>query len=55
MENNDKEEIWKKAMGTSWHGNEFLATVQELKQVFDEPDYIGTKDDKVLNLFRSDD
>ena len=47
METNEKQEIWVRAMGTSWHGNEFLATVQELKQVFGEPDEVGTEDDKV--------
>ena len=33
METNENStyQIWVRAMGTSWHGNEFLATVQELK------------------------
>ena len=38
---------WEKAIGTSWHGHEFLATVTELKLIFGKPDVIGDKDDKV--------
>ena len=47
METNEKQEIWRKAIGTSWHGNEFLSTVEEIKKVFGEPDIVGNKDDKV--------
>ena len=47
METNEKQDIRAKSIGTSWHGNEFLATVQELKQAFGEPDELGTEDDKV--------
>ncbi len=47
MENNDKQWLWQKAIGTSWHGNEFLSTVEEIKKVFGEPDVVGNKDDKV--------
>ena len=46
-ENNEKQWLWQKAMGTSWHGNEFLSTVEEIKKVFGEPDIVGDKDDKV--------
>ena len=31
-ENNEKQWLWQKAMGTSWHGNEFLSTVEEIKK-----------------------
>ena len=34
---------WEKAIGTSWHGNEFLSTVEELKQIFGNPDAVGHK------------
>ena len=47
MENNDKQWLWQKAIGTSWHGNEFLATVKELRDIFGNPDIVGDKDDKV--------
>ena len=47
MQTNEKLEIWKRAIGTSWHGHEFLATVEELKLIFSEPDDVGNKNDKV--------
>ena len=42
----EKDEIntW---MGTSYHGDCFLATINELKTIFDSPDRIGDKKDKV--------
>ena len=42
----EKDEIntW---MGTSFHGDCFLATINELKTIFDSPDRIGDKKDKV--------
>ena len=49
MENNENSTFhkWEKAIGTSWHGNEFLSTVEELKQIFGNPDAVGHKNDKV--------
>jgi len=47
METNEKQEIWRRAMGTSWHGNEFLSTIEEIKKVFGEPDIVGHWHDKV--------
>jgi hypothetical protein len=49
MENNENSTYhkWKKVIGTSYHGHEFLSTIEELKQVFGKPDAIGDKDDKV--------
>ena len=49
MENNENSTYhkWEKVIGTSWHGHEFLATIQELKQIFGNPDVVGDKDDKV--------
>jgi CRISPR/Cas system endoribonuclease Cas6 (RAMP superfamily) len=35
---------WK---GTSYHGDCFLATINELKTIFDSPDRVGDKKDKV--------
>ena len=42
----EKDEIntW---MGTSYHGDCFLATISELKTIFGSPDRIGDKKDKV--------
>jgi hypothetical protein len=42
----EKDEIntW---MGTSYHGDCFLATINELKTIFDSPDRVGDKKDKV--------
>lgn len=42
----EKDEIntW---MGTSYHGDCFLATISELKKIFGPPDHIGGKIDKV--------
>jgi len=38
---------WDKAIGTSFHGHEFLATIEELKDIFGNPDVVGDKEDKV--------
>ena len=48
MEKTDEKQwLWQKAIGTSFHGHEFLATVEELENVFGEPDVVGDKEDKV--------
>jgi len=49
MENNENSTYhkWQKAIGTSFHGHEFLATVEEVENVFGEPDVVGDKEDKV--------
>jgi hypothetical protein len=33
--------------GTSYHGDCFLATINELKEIFGSPDRVGDKEDKV--------
>jgi len=49
MENNENSTYhkWEKAIGTSYYGHEFLATIEELKKIFGNPDTIGDKADKV--------
>ena len=45
MEAKDKEiEYW---CGTSWHGDTIYSTVEELRQIFGPPDYVGGIDDRV--------
>ena len=45
METKDKEiEYW---CGTSWHGDTIYSTVEELRQIFGPPDYVGGIDDEV--------
>ena len=41
---------WDKAIGTSFHGHEFLATIKELKDIFSNPDVVGDKEDKGITL-----